>query len=558
VSTGASWAQRTYGFSTGSTHGVDLTVNVVDEHVITGYTNSIGAGGWDIYMLQVDDVTGNCLNSRTYGTTADEYANSLYFNGIENVYFITGYQYLNDIYNTIKSHHVSVEYDLTEVWTVNDGAIGYTRNPWLGIPYYDIYDIVGEGNQPVSAGGLDGYLTYRDINGTLLSHKKYGGTYDDGFYSITRIGGNFAMLGYTYSYETDKTPSSGTNAHVYLVIEPNPYYQSPTVTPTITVTPTFTITHTITKTVTQTVTETVTQTVTKTVTQTVTPTVTQTATPTFTVTKTATPTITNTVTKTVTQTVTETITKTVTKTITQTVTQTVTQTATKTVTPTVTPTFTITKTHPPTRTASPTRTVTKTSTITPTATETHIPEFRVNCGNGGYTDVSSKYWYPDQAYTIGSWGYTSGGTDSVSFNINGTVDKKLYQTNRNGDFSYLFDTGNGYYQVFLKFAEIYYSNIGDRVFNVAIEGTPVLTNFDVYSQVGGYYALDKTFIVNLTDGQLNIDFASVVNGAFVSAIEVKWVGLTLPTATVTRTVTYTKTSTRTNYYTDKNNDSNNN
>jgi hypothetical protein len=42
--------------------------------------------------------------------------------------------------------------------------------------------------------------------------------------------------------------------------------------------------------------------------------------------------------------------------------------------------------------------------------------------------------------------------------------------------------------------------IGQRLFNVAINGAPALTNFDIFAQAGGFNALDKTFAVTVSNG----------------------------------------------------------
>jgi hypothetical protein len=46
-------------------------------------------------------------------------------------------------------------------------------------------------------------------------------------------------------------------------------------------------------------------------------------------------------------------------------------------------------------------------------------------------------------------------------------------------------TPGAYYTVRLHFAEIYHNQVGKRQFNVAINGQPVLTNYDIVSQSGG-------------------------------------------------------------------------
>src|SRR5436309_12259444 len=60
-----------------------------------------------------------------------------------------------------------------------------------------------------------------------------------------------------------------------------------------------------------------------------------------------------------------------------------------------------------------------------------------------------------------------------------------------------FSVTPGAYAVRLYFAELYSSaqTVGGPVFHVAIEGNPVLTNFDVYAAVGANKALMKSFQV---------------------------------------------------------------
>jgi beta-glucanase (GH16 family) len=65
------------------------------------------------------------------------------------------------------------------------------------------------------------------------------------------------------------------------------------------------------------------------------------------------------------------------------------------------------------------------------------------------------------------------------------------------------------YTVKLFFAETYWNSAGAREFNVAINGTKVLTNLDVYAATGGKFkALAKTFTATPnTRGQIQIAFS---------------------------------------------------
>jgi hypothetical protein len=157
-------------------------------------------------------------------------------------------------------------------------------------------------------------------------------------------------------------------------------------------------------------------------------------------------------------------------------------------------------------------------------------ESGLSVGGGEYTDPNGVVYSADQAYVSGSFGYiaTDGGTATYTEDIAGTTDDALYQSVRAGSaFSYLFDNmASGKYEVTLHFMEPYWSSAGQRLFNVAIEGTQVLTDFDIFAAAGGQFvAYSETFAVDVTDGQLSIDFVSVLRFAMVSGITIKDLGI---------------------------------
>ncbi len=140
--------------------------------------------------------------------------------------------------------------------------------------------------------------------------------------------------------------------------------------------------------------------------------------------------------------------------------------------------------------------------------------FAVNSGGPQYTSLSSGITYQADA------DYSGGTTASTTATISNTSDGALYQTERYGNFSYNIPLANGNYNVTLKFAEIYWGSAGERVFNVSMQGTRVITNLDIYAQVGKDVAYDVTIPVSVTSGTLNITFTTVVDNAKVSAIEI--------------------------------------
>src|SRR6266404_7198020 len=73
----------------------------------------------------------------------------------------------------------------------------------------------------------------------------------------------------------------------------------------------------------------------------------------------------------------------------------------------------------------------------------------------------------------------------------------------------------------LKFAELYWSTAGSRVFNVFINGNQVLTNFDIVAQAGAKNtAIDKPFPVTVTNGQITLQFTGVLDYPWINAISI--------------------------------------
>jgi hypothetical protein len=114
--------------------------------------------------------------------------------------------------------------------------------------------------------------------------------------------------------------------------------------------------------------------------------------------------------------------------------------------------------------------------------------------------------------------YNGGRTSSTTAWIEGTEDVPPYQSSRYGNFSYSIPLANGSYQVLLKFAEVTWSSPGQRIFDVWMEGTNVISNLDIFAMVGQNRAYDVSIPVTVSDGSLDIDFESIAGNAKVSAI----------------------------------------
>jgi len=101
----------------------------------------------------------------------------------------------------------------------------------------------------------------------------------------------------------------------------------------------------------------------------------------------------------------------------------------------------------------------------------------------------------------------------------------VYQHGRAGVFTYTIPglTAGSAHTVLLHFAETYFTAAGSREFNVAINGTTVLTNLDVYATVGKDAALLESFNATAnTSGQIVIAFTmGAANQPVVMGIEIR-------------------------------------
>ncbi|GAA0893091.1 hypothetical protein GCM10009122_27700 [Fulvivirga kasyanovii] len=90
------------------------------------------------------------------------------------------------------------------------------------------------------------------------------------------------------------------------------------------------------------------------------------------------------------------------------------------------------------------------------------------------------------------------------------------------DMEWDFPVANGSYIVSLYFAENPYTfqTIGSRVFDVVVEGKKALDDFDILRYSGDNFAAGFFVSVNVSDGNLDIDFITEKGSSLISAIEI--------------------------------------
>jgi hypothetical protein len=153
------------------------------------------------------------------------------------------------------------------------------------------------------------------------------------------------------------------------------------------------------------------------------------------------------------------------------------------------------------------------------------PEVRIRCGYSRpiFKDAEGNVWAGDRYYTGGFV------TELPNQHIARTRNPELYLTARTGVFAYKIPLAPGTYEVRLHFAETTYSpasSLGggenSRVFDVQLNGRPLLRQFDIVSDAGANTADVRVFrdITPNKDGYLHLDFAGSLGLPLINAIEI--------------------------------------
>ena len=183
-----------------------------------------------------------------------------------------------------------------------------------------------------------------------------------------------------------------------------------------------------------------------------------------------------------------------------------------------------------TPTTAGTSTITVTATDTTGATGSTSFSWTVSSGSGpGTGGVQISAGGPAAAPFVADEDFTGGATAAVTNAITTTgvtspAPQSVYQHNRYGNFTYTVPglTAGASYTVRLDFAEEYWTTAGSRTFNVLINGTQVLTSFDIFATAGGEYkAVAESFTATASStGAVTIQFVTVKDNAQVNGIEI--------------------------------------
>lgn len=141
-----------------------------------------------------------------------------------------------------------------------------------------------------------------------------------------------------------------------------------------------------------------------------------------------------------------------------------------------------------------------------------------------FIDRSGTVWLPDQFY--------EGGTVETRLlrYVARAPETTLFETSRLGEFSYAIPLDPGVYEMRLYFAETFFgpdTSAGggetSRIFNLLLNGKPLLTQFDPYRDAGGNNIAHVRAFKDVSpgpDGFLRLSFTRWRDMPFVNAIEI--------------------------------------
>jgi len=194
-STGDTLWTRTYGGSSWD-RGFSVQQTADGGYIVTGYTESFGAGLDDVYLIKTYP-NGDIVWSRTYGGSSWDEGNSVQ-QTTDGGYIVAGYTWSfgegdGDVYLIKTNSTGDTLWSRTYGGSSNDEGYSVQQTTDGG------YIVAGCTNS-FGAGIYDVYLIKTNSTGDIVWTRTYGGTkWDEGF-SVQQIPGGYIVAGGTNSF----------------------------------------------------------------------------------------------------------------------------------------------------------------------------------------------------------------------------------------------------------------------------------------------------------------------------------------------------------------------
>ncbi|MDB4324440.1 T9SS type A sorting domain-containing protein [Crocinitomicaceae bacterium] len=159
----------------------DALITVDTNIIMVGETSSNATDNKDIYIIQTNQF-GDTLWTRTFGGIGDDYATSIL--EIDDTTFIVGGRYFNEDSLLTKSWVSKMHVDGTVYW---ENQYGVNQNSWLNAMYFDGSIVRGVGG--TSGDAISGVNTLNmviELNGTYISEVMFSNVGDNEYVGIVK------------------------------------------------------------------------------------------------------------------------------------------------------------------------------------------------------------------------------------------------------------------------------------------------------------------------------------------------------------------------------------
>ena len=166
-------------------------------YIATGFTNSSGAGSYDILVVRLNS-SGDTLWTRIFGGAGWDNAQSIIQTG-NNHFVLCGRtaSFSNGLFN---NYLIKLDANGNMVWNVQYGG-NLQEESWSLKELYDNGYIVIGSTESFGSNLYDAYLNRFNSSGNLVWSKIYGGPKIEAFYDVvTMTDSGFAFTGYTDSF----------------------------------------------------------------------------------------------------------------------------------------------------------------------------------------------------------------------------------------------------------------------------------------------------------------------------------------------------------------------
>ena len=185
--------QKTYG-GTNTELNKALEQTADGGYIMAGYTDSYGAGNWDVYLIKTDSA-GNLLWTKTFGGPQDDKGLSMKETS-DGGYIISGYSGNLDSADVLL---IKTDTNGNLMWSSTYG--GANRDIGNSVVQTSDGGYAIAGYTESFATGWDAYLLKTDGTGNLLWTKVIGGANHEEILSLQSTSdGGFILTGYTESY----------------------------------------------------------------------------------------------------------------------------------------------------------------------------------------------------------------------------------------------------------------------------------------------------------------------------------------------------------------------